>query len=183
MSDNPLLTSRRRATVPLYPGDMEERLAEFDRRLEEAYAVESDSGNSRASSVSDTDRIAAEKDAYVEQVASDAPKVVLEGISERTVQRLRDDHPPRKGNDLDERAGYNREEFASALVRACLVEPEVTDEQWEEFVEEASAGRMQTLFEHATEVTGEEVDLPKSSAVTALTRLRERERRLRGELD
>lgn len=178
---NPLLTSRRRVTVPLYSGEVETRLQELDEALEVAYANES-AGSMRATSVSEADAIAKERDDYAAKAQAEAPKLVLEGITERQLQRLRDEHPPRKGDKLDETVGYNREDFPAAFIRACLVEPEVTDEQWDEFIEQASSGRLHTLLQHANEVTGDDVDLPKSSAVSALTRLRERAQRPLGGL-
>lgn len=179
MGDNPLMMDRRRGSVMLYPGDVEERIKQFDEALDRAVLEES-SGGARASSAADADTIAADRDAFLEESQGRGVRVVLEAITERRVQQLRDSHPPRKGDKLDEGVGFNREDFPAAFVRACVVEPEVTDEQWAEFVGEASAGRMRDLHEEAERITFGDVDLPKSSAVFALTRLRERERKRRG---
>ena len=47
---------------------------------------------------------------------------------------LCDDNPPRKGNDMDYYAGYNRDAVLDAAVRVCMVDPVFDDETWAEFV-------------------------------------------------
>lgn len=173
---NPLLTPPRRRTIPLYSGEDEAKLEEFDERLDRAYAEES--GSFRANGKSEADAIAAERDAFLDEVHERTPHVTLEAISERRLQQLRDANPPRKGNRLDEQVGVNRAVFPEALVKACLVDPEVTDEQWDEFMATAGAGRFLRLHEVANELVSGDVDLPKSSAVRTLTLLRERGRKL-----
>lgn len=170
---NPLLTPPRRRTEYLYSGEAEAKLDEYEDRIEQAFAEEGSDVRKRKVS----DRIAKERDDFKAEQMAAAPKLVFEAITHRRLQRLYDEHPPRKGDKGDEMVGYNRETFAPALVRASLVEPAVTDEQWDEFVESVSAGRMMRLHEVANDLAGGDVDLPKSSAVTTLTLARGRAQR------
>lgn len=39
-------------------------------------------------------------------------------------------YPPREGVDTDAQIGVNRDEFLPAMLRACVITPELTDEQW-----------------------------------------------------
>lgn len=172
---NPLLTPPRREVIALYSGEDEAKLEEYEDRLSRAYAEES--GSRRAGAQSEADVLAAEQDAWLDEVHERTPTVTLEAISERRLQELRDANPPRKGNKLDEQVGVDRTKFPEALVRACVVEPEVTDEQWEEFMERASAARFLRLHEAANRLVSEDVNLPKSSAARTLTLLRGREQR------
>lgn len=180
MSSNPLLTAPRRRTEYLYPGDAEATIAAYDDQIEAAFAAESDPDVRVARKAKkDADRLAAERDAYIAEQRDSAVKVVLEAIPHRALQALYDEHPPRKGNKADESVGYNHETFQAALVRASVVEPQVTDEQWAEFLESVPAGRLTRLYVVADELTGTDVNLPKSSAATTLTRLRGLERKRR----
>ena len=168
MSTNPLLTPRRRREVYLYPGDVEDRIAEYDDAIEAAFAKEGADVRFRG----ETDKVAQERDAYVEKARADAPRLVLEARTHRELQALYDAHPPRKGDRIDEAVGYNRTTFPPELVRASIVEPKVTEAEWEEFLSEVSAGRMARLQAIADELTGGDVDLGKSSAASTVTRLR-----------
>lgn len=44
-------------------------------------------------------------------------------------------HPPRKDVAVDKQWGFNVAEFYPALIRSCLVDPVVTDEQWSRFLD------------------------------------------------
>lgn len=177
MTSNPLLSPPREVSIPLYPRDIQAKLDAYDDQIEEAWTTES--STKRMGAKSAADELSAEKDALVKSVESDATRVVLRELDQRAFQRLNDEHPPRQNNRGDQQAGWNRETFPGALIRACMVSPEVTDEQYAEFVEKCPPGRWGHLFEQALEVTLGEVTLPKSSAVSTLRALRERAARLR----
>ncbi|MET0416378.1 MAG: hypothetical protein ABW022_10190 [Actinoplanes sp.] len=38
--------------------------------------------------------------------------------------------PPREGNAEDAQIGVNRDDFLPAMLKACVIDPEITDEQW-----------------------------------------------------
>lgn len=62
------------------------------------------------------------------------------------------DHPPREGNVVDRALGYNTETFHPALIRQCLVDPQVSDEQWAKLVARLSDGDFDRLANAALEV-------------------------------
>jgi hypothetical protein len=62
------------------------------------------------------------------------------------------DHPPRDGNMVDRAVGYNVATFHPALVRVCIEDPKLTDEQWERLVARLSDGDFDRLATAANEV-------------------------------
>ncbi|GAB3656451.1 hypothetical protein [Glycomyces tarimensis] len=59
-------------------------------------------------------------------------RLKLRGLPRRHWTDLVKDHPPRKDNREDRQVGYNESTFYVAMVRACIVDPVVTDEDWDE---------------------------------------------------
>lgn len=173
---NPLLPPAARKTVLLYSGEDAARLEEMDDELEAAWIRDATAPTRAGVPLgTEADEVAAHRDAFLEEAKGRALSIVFEAISHRTLESLRDQSPPRKGNRADEAAGYDRESFPFALLRASLVEPSVTDDQWKEFIENAPASRVREWVEVAEELATQDVNLPKLSAVMTLTRLRERE--------
>lgn len=74
----------------------------------------------------------AERRAELEQEIRDATLVMrLRAVGQRRYDEIVALHPPRSGDKEDREAGYNRTEFAVALIKACTVEPEFSEEDWE----------------------------------------------------
>lgn len=89
---------------------------------------------------------------------------------------LVDAHPPRKGKDgkpdpADAQMGVNRTTFLDALVRPSIVEPELSDEQWENFNDRLSDGQFERLFWAAWNLNRSDIDVPFSRAVSTMRRL------------
>lgn len=170
MSENPLMVPPRERVVEIYPGDVEADLESLNAQIAEAA---NDPRPKRLADKSPALRLAEEYDALVEATRERAIKVTLRAVPHRTYRQLQDAHPPRKGNKRDEVYGVNEDTFFPALIRASLVSPEVTDEQWDEFVSTVAAPALMRLSSTAFELATGEVALPKSSAVSALRRMRE----------
>lgn len=174
MSDNPLLTAPLEETVYLYSGADQKRLEEFDQQIDAALVEERDAevDSTRRMSTKRPPRrskeLAAEADTFREEAKSRAVVVKMRGINFKKRGEMLDEHPPRDGNNRDAALGYNGDTFPVALVHGCIVEPEVSFEQVQEFAQESSAARFDRLFEAANIVSRTDADLPKSSAVSVL---------------
>jgi hypothetical protein len=82
-------------------------------------------------------------------------------------------HPPRKGPDgkvlPEDEEGLDTSTFGFDLVRACVVEPEMTDEQYARLVDTILSDRQfEQLYLAALAVCRGDVDVPFSSAVSML---------------
>lgn len=91
-------------------------------------------------------------------------------------QELVEKHPPRKdaAGKVDQRDAYtgvNMQSLADDLVRASIVEPELTDEQWGQLDAKLSDGQFQQLFAAAWQLNRTEVDVPFSRAASMMRRL------------
>lgn len=76
-------------------------------------------------------------------------------------------HPPRKDEDGDLALGYNVETFFPALIRGCLVDPQIDDAQWERLDDMLSTRQYDDLAEAAIAVCRRKVDVPFSWAGSA----------------
>lgn len=83
-------------------------------------------------------------------------------------------HPPRQGPDgkpiEDDADGINTETFGFDLARACVVEPEMTDEEYAHLVDDILSDRQfEQLTIAALAVCRGDVDIPFSYAASTLT--------------
>ncbi len=91
----------------------------------------------------------------------------LRGLSRVSWLELVGAHPPRADDQHDRRSGYNLETFFPALVRACLIDPAPTDEQWARLETVLSAGQFDELIDKALGLSRRKVDVPFSFAASA----------------
>lgn len=75
-------------------------------------------------------------------------------------------HPPRDGNEVDQRLGCNRDTFLPALVKAATVEPVLTDEQWDTLLDKLSSRQWDELWVTAQQLNREDVRPPKSLGIS-----------------
>lgn len=104
------------------------------------------------------------------EMQSSAVVFRLRGLNRAGWTALLRAHPPRKDDKVDAAMGYNVETFFSALIRACLLEPEVTDEQWERLEALLSSKQYDDLADAALTVSRRKVDVPFSFAASATLR-------------
>lgn len=94
----------------------------------------------------------------------------LEAMPDAQFQQLMEDHPPRRDGDEvnagDAEAGYDRATFYRPLVRACTIDPELDDEDWDLLLGEdgLSPADMSRLIAAALRVNTRRVDVPFSPA-------------------
>jgi hypothetical protein len=81
---------------------------------------------------------------------------------------LRKEHPPREGNAFDAAAETNLETLTEALVRACVVEPELDDADWAALDENFSDAQWQLLANAAWAVCARDVAVPFSRSASRI---------------
>lgn len=91
----------------------------------------------------------------------------LRGLNRKQWADLLAAHPPRRNDETDKALGYNTETFFPALIRTCLVEPSVDDEQWERLDALLSSAQFDALVDAALAVSRRKVDVPFSFAASA----------------
>lgn len=175
---NPLLAKPRRRTVTIYDGDVEAELDDLLEQVDKAFDEEAKGGARRmAGGKTPADQLAEAYDAR--RAAADGIDMVLQAIPERRGRQLQDDCPPRPGNKRDEVWGFDQDRFLDLLVPAMLVDPVVTEEQWEEFREQVTSSAWSALRDAAYDLYNTGVDLPKLSAASLLQQMREADKRRR----
>lgn len=82
------------------------------------------------------------------------------------------EHPPRKADDgsvVDsDRIGVNADTFYEAIIRACLIDPELTDEEWASLAEALTDRQYEDLADLAWALNRREVDIPFSLAASRM---------------
>lgn len=106
------------------------------------------------------------------------PRRRTPGMAKDTVVwgELVERHPPRKTADgrvdpRDAQAGVNSPALLEELVRASIVEPDLSSEQWEALDAKLSDAQFQQLAWAAWQLNRSEVDVPFSRAASMMRRL------------
>lgn len=112
---------------------------------------------------------AAEKVQAIEaEIAAASATFRFRALPKDEWRALCDDHPPRKGNEVDQFTGYDRDAVLDAAVRASLVDPVFDDESWAEFAQVVNAGEWEELRKTANSVNRGVVDPPKSALASQI---------------
>jgi hypothetical protein len=84
------------------------------------------------------------------------------------------EHPPRRGEDGEvvdtDRIGVNAETFYDAIIRACLVDPQMDDTDWSALVDALTDRQYDELADAAWGLNRREVDIPFSRAASKAKR-------------
>lgn len=161
-SDHPAAQQFRKArvtrTVPLISDpEAAERLEDLKHQLGRAEMMVA--GDQSSSNIAFRDSLQKKYEDLKAEVLADATLVKLGSIGFKKYDRLIRDHPATEEQiaemkDLKERGvmdkdadlPYNPETFGTALIRKCIITPELSDEEWDDFVEDLTMGEMQLLF-------------------------------------
>lgn len=145
-----------------YRGDLlaefEEKQRELDVLMENRQTM-ADGGHRQ--------RVATEIEALREQMRDETETWRLQGRTHTEYQAIVLSHPPRAGNKIDETLGYNDSTFHDELIRACLIEPKIPDEELTELLAEMSSGQFEIVAVTAINVSRRKVDVPFSYAASA----------------
>jgi hypothetical protein len=87
----------------------------------------------------------------------------FKGLGHRSLQKLKDEHPPRPGKPRDQANGYNEDTATDALLRKCLLEPDLSDAALTElFEEQLTDGQYEQLALAVWQLNHRAVDIPFS---------------------
>lgn len=97
----------------------------------------------------------------------------FEAMSKDAYQERCDQHPPRKGNQIDLITGYDRDAVLDACVRECLIDPVFEDctekgcthrecGTWQAFIAVCNPSEWAEMRERVSEVNGRSEGSPKS---------------------
>jgi hypothetical protein len=112
-------------------------------------------------------RLAEQIEALRAEMKSATVTFRLRGLPRRTWADLVATHEPDPKQSGHRALGYNPHTLFPALAKACIVDPALTDEQWDRLEGALSAGQFDELANAALAVTRREVDVPFSLAASA----------------
>ena len=162
---NPMLTPPRESTVVLLPGDYQDKHDALVREVDDLEMKARSDKRFKAKALKAAEAV----DAFHDPANIPGAVVVkLREVSSRRVRQLQDECPPRKGVTRDEVYGYDEDAFHRALILACLVSPELSPAEFEEWASEAPERHWVKVRDAALKVVGEGESIPKSSAVSVL---------------
>ena len=153
---------RPEADVPIcLVGDL---AAQYQAKAEELVEAAADPGRS----IEDTRalELGRELEALREKMEGATRTFHLRAMAPDDYLDLQVKHPPRDGNEVDQRLGCNRATFLPALVKACTVDPVLTDEQWEALLGKLSSRQWDELWVTAQQLNREDVRPPKSLGIS-----------------
>lgn len=123
---------------------------------------EADQDQKRNGSLAGGGRAAAQAavDELREQMLAASVKFTVRALPQRRWTQLYAEHPPRESDKDDARVGFNRDTFYPALVRECVVDPQLSPRQWETLEARLSAAQYAVLKTTAWRVNDADVDVP-----------------------
>ena len=145
-----------------------DRLALEERRLTKAKAAQPDDDEPKRRRMSepaeDVDAALAEVRAAMDEqraiIASGVVRITVKGLTRGEFRRLLVDHPPRDGDELDERLGYNGDTFGDALIKASIVRTdnlngEPVPNDWDVWADEMTNGQWEDVFRACLKLTND----------------------------
>lgn len=152
-------------------GDLTAEVEKLFYELQKAKAQKTDSlaGNGTGELIERIEALQAEMREHT------AP-VRLRALPRARWRELKEKHPPRRDDDGDAlpedlRSGVNRATFFEPLVRASVVDPDLTDSEWSQLLDAITDMQFEELAGVAWELNQERVDVPFSPA--ALQKIRD----------
>jgi hypothetical protein len=154
-------------TVPLcLRGDLVAEFEKLERRLAEVKErpVDSLAGNGEAELIEQMEALRAEMHEHTFDVVMRAkPKHEWRALCNAHQPRKNDDGTP---DDRDALLGVNADTFFDAIVRACMVDPDLDDAGWAELDAVLTDKQFQSLADAAWAVNRSDVDIPFSPAAS-----------------
>lgn len=115
-------------------------------------------GNTKAKEIADR------MEALREEMADSTVEFLLRGLNRKAFRQFVIDHAPRPDNPQDKALGINTDTYWDDLVRASIVEPLLSDEQWEALQEALTSAQWMDLQEAAHGLNIDRVSVPFSAA-------------------
>jgi hypothetical protein len=107
----------------------------------------------------------------------------LRALGRNKWRRLMEKYPPRKEGEgvtaevagMDVMSGVNRELFMEPMLKACIIDPKLSDEQWEQLSEKLTDRQYEDLVSAAWDINQGKIDIPFSRAASLARRSTEDE--------
>lgn len=140
--------------------------------LVEAQAEDSTGGEGRMADrkgPSPKTRRAAKKVQDLEtEIKANAITFTFRALPKDKWRELCEQHPPRKGNNIDQYLGHDKNAVEDAAIRLCMIDPVFDDAAWGEFLAVCNPGEWGELREAVREVNGSVTNLPKSQLASQI---------------
>ena len=148
-------------------GDLVAEHERAERELEQAEKTTGDSlAGSGAGAIADRIR------ELEQQMREESYEFRFRALPRPAWRALVAEHPPRKADDTtlvdEDRIGVNADTFYDAMLRACLVEPELDDADWEQLFAALTDRQYDDLSSTAWGLNRREVDIPFSRAASRM---------------
>ena len=93
-------------------------------------------------------------------ISSGVVRIIIKGLTRGEFRRLLTAHPPRQGDDLDARMGYNADTFGDALIKACILRTEDLNgnpvpNDWDQWADEMTNGQWEDVFTACMKLTND----------------------------
>ena len=93
-------------------------------------------------------------------ISSGVVRIVVKGLTRGEFRRLLTAHPPRQGDDLDTRMGYNADTFGDALIKACILRTEDLNgnpvpNEWDQWADAMTNGQWEDVFTACMKLTND----------------------------
>jgi hypothetical protein len=104
--------------------------------------------------------VRAKMDEQRKVIASGVVRVHIKGLTRGEFRRLLAKHPPKDGDKLDERLGYDSDSFGDALIQACIVrtedlDGEPVDNEWSKWADDMTNGQWEEFFTACMKLTND----------------------------
>lgn len=142
-------------------GDLAARYAQLQGVLDAAKeAAENgtgrfDDGAEEVAARAEMQELAAEMEQYT-------LTLTMQAVSRGEYRRIMAACPPKEGDETDAVLGWDREKFPRDLVRRCIADPKLSDEQFARLMDAVTDRQYENLTDAAIAVNRRDVDVPFS---------------------
>lgn len=150
---------RERSVELCLRGDLFAQMQELQRRLVVAQEHEKAVGSLDGG---EAHQLAEQIETLREQMHAHTIDVKLRALPRRKWRALIAEHAPREDNEADRLVGFNEDTFFDAAIRACAIEPNLDDADWDSLDGLLSDAQWNSLANAAWAVNARDVDVPFS---------------------
>ena len=159
---------RERSVELCLRGDLMAQLQVLQRRLIKAQAEEQATGGATLDG-GETHVLAEQiREVQAEMLANSIDVTFRALVPRRKWRALIAEHPPREDDETDRALGLNQDTFFDAAIRACVVEPDFDDADWDALDEVLSDAEWNTLSNAAWAVNARDVNVPFSQRASRI---------------
>lgn len=156
-----------RTVVLCMRGDLQADWEDLDRKL---IAARTQRVATLAGGTEEEAGFAAKIQELEAEMAENSITFRLRALPRRQFLELTQAHPPRAGDERDKSIGLNADTYYDALIGACLLEPELEQDELTEFLDLLTSRQFEELMEAAWNLNRGDVSVPFSYTASRTTR-------------